>query len=154
MAMKEAGIPLSISLMALVLGLPVHADKTKQAQQAAPQVREQRVVQARRAEGPITIDGRLDENVWQGPAAEGFTQSDPKDGDPSSERTRVWVAYDDASVYVAAYCHDSEPGKIVSRLGRRDSEIDSDWFYFAVDPYYDRRSGYMFGVNPAGSILD
>jgi hypothetical protein len=39
-------------------------------------------------------------------------------------------------------------------MGRRDSQIDSDWFYFAVDPYYDKRSGFLFGVNPAGSILD
>ncbi len=152
--MKNAGIPLSIGLLALVFGLPARADKTKPAQQAAPQVREQRVVRAVRAAEPITVDGRLDERIWQGQAVEGFTQSDPKDGDPSSERTRVWVAYDDGAIYVAAFCHDSDPGKIVSRLGRRDSEIDSDWFYFAVDPYYDKRSGYMFGVNPAGSILD
>ncbi len=152
--MKKAGIPLSIGLLALVFGLPAHADKTKQAQQSVPQVREQRVVQARRADAPITIDGRLDENVWQGQAVEGFTQSDPKDGDPSSERTRVWVAYDDRAIYVAAFCHDSEPAKILSRLGRRDAEIDSDWFYFGLDPYYDKRSGYMFGINPAGSILD
>ena len=40
------------------------------------------------------------------------------------------------------------------RLGRRDSQVDSDWFIFAVDPYYDKRTGYMFGVNPAGSITD
>ncbi len=55
---------------------------------------------------------------------------------------------------MAAYCHDSDPGKIMGRLGRRDAQIDSDWFMFALDPYYDKRSGYMFGVNPAGSITD
>ena len=32
--------------------------------------------------------------------------------------------------------------------------MDSDWFIFAVDPYYDRRTGYLFGVNPVGSIMD
>ena len=129
--------------------------KDKKNQQAAPKPTvEQRAVQAVRALETITIDGRLEEKVWNGPAAEGFTQNDPKDGEPSSERTKVWVAYDDRAIYVAAFCYDSEPKKILSRLGRRDSQIDSDWFYFAVDPYYDKRSGYMFGVNPAGSILD
>ena len=55
---------------------------------------------------------------------------------------------------MAAFCHDSEPGRIISRLGRRDAQVDSDWFMFAVDPYYDKRTGYLFGVNPAGSIID
>jgi hypothetical protein len=129
-------------------------DKAKQNQNPAPKAAPQKVVSAVRTTSPITIDGRLEEKVWNGAAAEGFTQSDPKDGDPSTERTKVWVAYDDRAIYVAAFCYDSEPAKIVSRLGRRDARVDSDWFYFAVDPYYDKRSGYTFGVNPAGSILD
>ncbi len=53
-----------------------------------------------------------------------------------------------------ARCLDSEPAKIVGRLGRRDSQVESDWFLFAVDPYFDKRSGYLFAVNPAGSIMD
>jgi hypothetical protein len=129
-------------------------DKAKQNRNPAPKPAPQKVVSAVRTTTPITIDGRLEEKVWNGAAAEGFTQSDPKDGDPSTERTKVWVAYDDRAIYVAAFCYDSEPAKIVSRLGRRDARVDSDWFYFAVDPYYDKRSGYTFGVNPAGSILD
>ena len=32
--------------------------------------------------------------------------------------------------------------------------LDSDWFSFAVDPYFDRRSGFQFSVNPAGSVID
>ena len=49
---------------------------------------------------------------------------------------------------------DSDPAKIVGLLGRRDDDLDSDWFTFAVDPYLDRRSGFSFSVNPAGSIID
>ena len=71
-----------------------------------------------------------------------------------ASRTEVWVAYDDKALYVAARLHDAEPGKIVGLLGRRDDDLDSDWFTFAVDPYFDRRSGYSFSVNPAGSIID
>ena len=129
-------------------------DKPKQNQNPAPKPVEQRVVHAVRALSPITVDGRLEEDVWKGEAAEGFTQSDPKDGEPATERTKVWVAYDDRALYIAAFCYDSEPGKIISRLGRRDAQIDSDWFTFSVDPYYDKRSGYSFSVNPAGSITD
>ena len=129
-------------------------DKTKQNQNPAPKPVEQRIVHAVRALSPITVDGRLEEDVWKGEAAEGFTQSDPKEGAPATERTKVWVAYDDKALYIAAFCYDSEPAKILSRLGRRDTQIDSDSFTFYVDPYYDKRSGFSFSVNPAGSITD
>jgi len=115
---------------------------------------EPRVVRAVRTDEPIVLDGVLDEKVWQGPPARGFTQNDPKDGAPATEATDVWVAYDDKALYVAALCHDSDPKGIIALMGRRDAQIDSDWFFFSVDPYDDKRSGFLFGVNPAGSILD
>jgi len=115
---------------------------------------DQKVVQAVRLQDAVTIDGRLEESAWKRPGTNGFTQNDPQDGQPSTEKTDVWIAYDDKALYIAAHCQDSEPGKIVGRLGRRDSQMESDWFYFAVDPYFDKRTGYLFAVNPAGSIMD
>ena len=114
-----------------------------------------KVVKAVRATEPIVLDGRLDESVWKtAPVATGFTQNDPQDGTPASEPTEVWVAFDEHALYVAAFCHDSDPSKILKRLGRRDSQTDSDWFMVAVDPYFDKRSGYAFYTNPAGCITD
>ena len=140
-------------LLVLPLGLAATDKKDKQ---VPPDKKpfEQKVVRAVRAAEPIMIDGILNEVAWQGPPIQGFTQNDPKDGEPATERTDVWVAYDDKALYVAAFCHDSDPKKILSQMGRRDSQIDSDWFYFSVDPYYDKRTGFLFGVNPAGSIFD
>ncbi|MFO7733626.1 MAG: DUF5916 domain-containing protein [Candidatus Aminicenantes bacterium] len=120
-----------------------------------PLVADEKTVVAVRATEPITVDGRLDEPVWQtAPAATGFTQTNPDDGSPATEPTEVWVAYDDHALYIAAFCRDSEPAKIRKRLGRRDTQTDSDWFGVAVDPYFDRRSGYAFYVNPAGAVTD
>jgi hypothetical protein len=136
----------------LVLPLWTVAKENKVQQEKKPP--EQKVVRAARTDEPITIDGQLKERVWQGPPCDGFTQNDPNDGSPATEKTNVWVAYDDKALYVAAFCYDSDPKAIISLLGRRDSQIDSDWFRFAVDPYYDKRTGYLFGVNPAGSIQD
>jgi len=113
-----------------------------------------REVQAVQAKEAIRIDGRLMEAVWQGKGTDDFTQRNPLDGKPATERTEVWVAFDDQALYVAARLHDAEPAKIVGLLGRRDDELDSDWFTFAVDPYFDRRSGFSFSINPAGSIID
>jgi hypothetical protein len=122
------------------------------AQPPTPQA--QKTVHAIRASGPINIDGVLEETAWQEEGYSDFTQSDPTDGAQPTEKTKVWVAYDEKSLYVAARLYDSQPELITSRLGRRDDFVDSDWFIFAVDPYYDRRSGYQFAVNPAGSIVD
>lgn len=114
-------------------------------------VREMRAI---RTNEKIKIDGILSENVWQTQGTDDFVMSEPIDGGKPTEKTVVWIAYDDNAIYVAARLFDSQPEKIVARLGRRDDKIDSDWFTFAIDPYLDRRSGYLFSVNPAGSIRD
>jgi hypothetical protein len=115
---------------------------------------EPKPVVAVRTEESVAIDGVLSEKIWQTHGYDEFLQSDPVDGAPPSEKTKVWVAYDDANIYVAAYLYDSQPDGIKRLLGRRDSQLDSDWFVFSVDPYFDRRSGYEFCVNPAGSVID
>ncbi len=112
------------------------------------------VIQAARTTESISIDGYLDEKVWQREGMTAFFQTDPDEGMPATEKTEVWVAYDDKAIYIAAFSYDSEPEKIIGRLGRRDASADSDWFMFCVDPYFDRRSGYVFAVNPANSIRD
>jgi hypothetical protein len=113
-----------------------------------------RVIRAVRTNGPIKLDGVLTEDVWQGKGYGGFIQVDPDEGQPATEKTLVWVAYDDKALYVSARMFDSEPAKIIARLGRRDDWVESDWFLFSVDPYLDRRSGFQFAVNPVGTIVD
>ena len=113
-----------------------------------------RVVTAQRLSERVILDGKLDERAWQGQAISGFTQSDPDDGKPATEKTEVWLAYDDEAFYVAARMHDSEPAKIISLLGRRDDFVEADYFVLAIDPYNDKRSGFKFAINPSGSIAD
>lgn len=115
----------------------------------------QKVVSAIRVNSSIKVDGILEEETWKNhePVSD-FLQRDPVDGEKASEKTEVWVAYDESNLFVAAYCHDSDSKGVIGLLGRRDSDVDSDWFFFSIDPYFDRRSGYTFGINPAGSIVD
>lgn len=115
---------------------------------------QQRVVHAVRAQESIRIDGHLKENVWKGKGYSNFIQLDPNEGEPASQKTVVWVAYDEKAIYVSARLYEKDPGKISTRLGRRDQWLETDWFVFSVDPYYDRRSGFQFAVNPAGSMVD
>lgn len=112
------------------------------------------VLTAVRSLAPVEIDGVLSEDVWQRRGDSSFTQRDPDEGKPPTQKTVVWVAYDDAALYVAARLYDTSPDSIISRVGRRDADLSSDWFYFAVDSHHDRRTAFYFGVNPSGSIQD
>lgn len=136
---------------------PVEA--SSQAMRPAPPVQSDepspRIVEAVRTQGQITVDGVLDEEAWAN--AEPFTrfvQRDPDQGAEPTERTAVYVIYDEEALYVGARMYDSTPDSIVARLGRRDAHLESDYFMVFLDPYHDRRSGYYFGVNAAGTLYD
>ncbi len=106
------------------------------------------------AEPPV-IDGVLDEAFWSlGEVATDFTQLEPDPGRPASQRTEVRVVHDDEAIYVAARLYDTAPDSIVAQLGRRDSDVHSDWFYVAIDSYFDRRTGFVFGLNPRSVMQD
>ncbi|MBI4541350.1 MAG: carbohydrate binding family 9 domain-containing protein [Gemmatimonadetes bacterium] len=121
-----------------------------------PQASGPRVLEATRAAGArLTIDGRLDEALWaQAPVASDFIQIQPQAGSPATERTEVRVLYDDEALYVGARLYDSAPDSIVARLARRDDDVYSDWFHVGIDSYYDRRTAFVFGVNPRGARQD
>ena len=111
-------------------------------------------VQAYKVKGSIKIDGKLNEKVWENPPVDHFIQKDPKEGETATEKTKVWIAYDDSYIYCAAKLYDSNPDSIRGRLARRDNFGDSDWFGVAFDSYHDRRTAFYFIVNPASSIED
>jgi hypothetical protein len=98
---------------------------------------------------PPDLDGRLDDPVWaQAQPLTDFIQRDPNPGQPSAFRTVGKVAFDDEAIYVAIEAFDPEPDKIVGRLARRDDMPSSDILAFMLDSDRDRRTGYMFMVNP------
>jgi hypothetical protein len=104
---------------------------------------------------PPRIDGLLDDTVWnETTPATDFLQLDPDEGQPASERTEIRVIYDDDAVYFGCMFYDSEPGKIVSRLTRRDNEIESDRGSIRIDSYHDHQTAFEFTFNPAGVKID
>src|SRR5262245_26565852 len=91
-------------------------------------------LRAKHADSEINIDGRLDEAAWKSaPVGTNFRQIEPVEGAPATERTEIRVLYDNTALYVGVHLFDSEPGKIVTRLSRRDDDPDSDRFTFYVD---------------------
>ena len=101
------------------------------------------------------IDGSDSDEVWRAaPAITGFRQARPaEDGEPTFP-TSLKVAYDPQNLYVFVRCFDPHPDSIVGLLARRDVETQSDWVWLFIDSYHDRRTGFEFGVNPAGVKID
>jgi hypothetical protein len=114
-----------------------------------------RLTAARRTH-PIHLDGVLDEPDWAlAGVATSFTQRFPDPGRPATFQTEVRILYDNDAIYVGARMFDPHPDSIVAPMARRDpQDIYSDWFDVIFDGYHDRRTGFRFGVNPAGTKLD
>ena len=138
-----------ISTVAL-LSLVVQSERV-----AAPRDTIRPVVVAVRASQHPSIDGRLDEPAWAGAhSVTQFTQTQPRDGAEPSERTEVRVLYDADAIYVGARLYDTHARDIMSRLGRRDAETNSDAFVVAIDSYHDHRTAFQLQVNAAGVKSD
>ncbi len=112
-------------------------------------------LRAFRLSEPITVDGVLDDPVYdQVPAAGGFLQQEPNEGAPASESTRVWVLYDAENLYIAADLE--HPGPLMAGEMRRD-HMNIGWndsFQVVLDTFYDRRNGFLFHTNPLGALYD
>lgn len=105
---------------------------------------------------PPRIDGRIDPGEWEGALVlEDLRQVDPVPGGPPSEATRILVAVDARFLYVAVRCFDRDPEGIVATVMKRDASLGSDdRVSLVVDPWDDRRNGYLFESNPLGAKAD
>ncbi len=111
------------------------------------------VLHAVRATSPIVVDGDLSDAAWQAaPEFTDFTQHDPDDGKPVSQRTSIRVLYDDKAIYFGAKLTDDHPP--VALLARRDNFVNCDYLSINIDSQHDRLSGNAFTITPAGEQLD
>lgn len=114
-----------------------------------------KVAVATRIDGPVRIDGRLDDAIWADlQPIEDFTQSRPVPGAHATERTQVYLAYDDDALYVGARLWRSKPGDIARGMSRRDGSTNVERLTITLDPQRDRRTGVGFGISAAGVRSD
>jgi hypothetical protein len=100
------------------------------------------------------INGSLDDEIWSlGEWKGDFIQQFPYSGSPASEASYFKILYDHSNLYVALICKDSEPDKIIDKLGRRDSRA-GDIAGIALDSYFDKRTAFEFSITVAGQKMD
>ncbi|MCX6570995.1 MAG: carbohydrate binding family 9 domain-containing protein [Candidatus Aminicenantes bacterium] len=153
--MKKLAARRSVRVLAVILGLFV----------LSAAVRAEEIKAVRVKEGP-KIDGLLTDPVWQSASAiTGFRMVEPRPGEDPSEKTEARVLYDDTSLYIGVYCHDSEPARISANTMAHDSgNVQSDMGYghspqtasddvvrVLLDPFQDKRNAYVFFVNSQGA---
>ena len=110
-----------------------------------------RSVLARRTAVPPAIDGRLDDAVWrEAVLITDFTQTNPVEGAPSTERTEAWIAYDADHLYFAFHAHYTNPGEMRANRVDRDQTRRDDWIAVMFDPFLDQQRAYRFSVNAYG----
>jgi len=83
-----------------------------------------------------------------------FIQNTPRDGQPETEKTEVWMGHTRNTLYFVFICYDHRPGEIRGHLARRENILMDDNVSVLLDPFQDRRKGVMFAVNPAGVQAD
>jgi hypothetical protein len=118
--------------------------------EARPQVRAVERTEA------IVIDGRLDEAAWaNAPVATNFTQLNPREGEPATQRTEVRFLYDADALYIGARMYDEQGAAGVrTRLARRDQDVESDYIRFIFDTFHDHTGRTILQLNPSGVKFD
>ena len=118
----------------------------------------QATVRAIKLAAPLTVDGRLDEEVYRREQPfGGLIQVVPRYGQQMTERSDVWVTYDDKYIYLSCRCWDSAPPDqwIANELRRDTGGLrNNDHIGVMFDTFYDRRSGFAFYTNPLGARAD
>ena len=123
------------------------------AQEPAARAEVLKSVRMVRTDTPPVIDGRLDDAVWARAAVvDDFHQSQPIEGAEPTERTEVYLLYDDDTLYIGGRFWDSEPERIAAgTLRHRSLRLgDDDRIAVVLSPFNDRRSGYKFETNANG----
>ena len=111
----------------------------------------QEVFRPLRTEAPPVIDGVLDDQVWDSaPSVTDFETWRPDYNAKMVGETVVMAVYDEANLYFAFRCYDSEPDQIKTSITSRDNIVRDDWIAVNLDSFNDQQGLYVLYANPAG----
>jgi hypothetical protein len=106
-----------------------------------------------RATGPLTLDGKLDDQAWQAaPWTDHFSDIEGSAKPSPKYATRAKLIWDDQNLYIAA---ELEEPHVWARLKQRDTVIfyDNDFEVF-IDPDGDTHAYYELEVNAIATAWD
>ncbi len=99
----------------------------------------------------ITIDGTLEEAVWEHAALlTGFSEYMPVDGRPANDSTQVLVWYGKDAIYFGIRAFEAHGAVVRATLANRDNIDADDHVNILLDTYNGRHQALLFAVNPLG----
>jgi hypothetical protein len=84
----------------------------------------------------------------------GFLQREPDGGAAATQRTEVYLAYDDNNFYAVFLAFDDEPDLVRANLSPRESIDNDDVVGVLIDTFNNQRTGYSFRASPLGVQSD
>ncbi len=107
-----------------------------------------------KVETPPTIDGVLNDPIWQNAALFGdFVQTQPGDNVAPKHETEFLMAYDAKNLYLA-FKVKQDRSTIRATVARRDNIWNDDYIIMYMDTFNDKRQAYALGWNPLGIQAD
>lgn len=111
-------------------------------------------VRAPKLAGPVTVDGALDEPMWNDAALlTGFSQFTPVDGVAAADSTEVLVWYSASALHVGIRAF-APPGSVRSTLAQRDRIFADDNVQVFLSTFNVGRQATFLAVNPLGVQAD
>ena len=102
------------------------------------------------SDGMLTIDGKLDEDIWKSAAVcDNFTEIAPGDNIKPEVETITYVMYDDDNIYFGFVCYD-DMKNIRASMTDRDRMYNDDWVGPFIDTYGNMKEAFEFYVTPYG----
>jgi Domain of unknown function (DUF5916) len=109
----------------------------------------------------IVLDGKLDEPEWRDATVLRLVQQSPKPGAATPYQTEVRIIVSDDRIFFGFDCKDPQPDRLSIHTMRRDETmgqdgqtLTDDTVSIVLDTYGDRRTGYFFQINAAGTRTD
>lgn len=117
-------------------------------------VAQKSTIKAFKSDQSPVIDGRLNDLVWNNAIPfSNFKMVEPVPGSNPTEKTEVKIVYDRSSLFIGIRCYDSEPGRVTANTMEHDKSEGrtEDQISILLDPFQDKRSAYIFIINPKGA---
>lgn len=103
--------------------------------------------------GSLTLDGILNEPLWNDAKEFKFHEFSPNWSVPDS-LTTAYVTFDDQNLYVGLIAKEPDTEKIIIRNLIRDGWQGDDFFTFHIDPNMSGENALVFSIYPSGSRYD
>jgi len=118
-------------------------------------IKAQEEIQIKPLNGALEFDGKVTEPAWKLSQQFPMKMHFPVYNNQPSEKSEVYITFDDTYLWIGAILHYENIADIVSSSKKRDEESEnSDAFGILIDSYNDNENALGFFTMPSGLKID